>query len=152
VPNGEQCQQVHPGIPAAKPFAFNAIKLSSMWPPVCIKWNQEIGQMSDMINIPGSYRVEVSGWDLDSNFFVEKTNLVWSQNGEKKVRLRHALTEGAIIFVRLLIEVSTVNSVPVAYQVKDMQGMDCDGQCEILLTQLHPRVRESIAGKSASYK
>ena len=106
--------------------------------------------MGNPMNFPGNYRIEVSGWGLDSNFFVEKTDLIWSQSGDKKVLLHHALPEGAIIFVRLLIPESTGSSVPVAYQVGGVQPMDCNGQCGMRLTQMHPRSKESIACEVAS--
>ena len=108
--------------------------------------------MSNAITLPGSYGIEVSGWGLDSNFFVEKTELVWSQDGEKTIRLHRTLGEGAIIFVHLLIPVPTGNTAPVPYKVKGVQPMDRNGQCEIRLTQIHPRSKESIARKAASYK
>ncbi len=108
--------------------------------------------MSNATTFPEPYQVEVSGWNLVSNFFVERTELIWSQNGEKKVRLRHVLPDEAIIFVRLLIPVSTGSSGPVAYRVKSMQPMDRNGQCELLLTQILPRSKESIARNVASYK
>ena len=94
--------------------------------------------------------VLVSGWDLDERFFVEKTDLVWSQNGDKKVLLHHALPAGTIIFVRLQAPESTGSPVPVTHQVVGMQPMDCNGQCEMRLAQLRPRSKESIAGEFAS--
>ena len=54
------------------------------------------------IQFPGNYRIEVSGWGLDAHLFVEETDLLWSQSGEKQMLLHRALPEGAIIFVRLL--------------------------------------------------
>jgi len=30
-----------------------------------------------------NYRIEVSGWDLNDVFFVEKSDLLWSDGGEK---------------------------------------------------------------------
>ena len=108
----------------------------------------------DLFNSPGSYRIEVSGWGLDSDFFVEKADLVWSPGGEKRMKFRHALAEGAIVFVRLLSAESPNACVPVAHVIKEVEPMDCDGRCEMTLAQLHPRVKEackeSNRGKSAS--
>ena len=47
---------------------------------------------------------------------MEKTELLWSQTGEKHVLLYRAVHEGAMIFVRLLDADSKKGSVPVAYQ------------------------------------
>ena len=106
--------------------------------------------MDSEINLPGAYRVEVSGWGLDESFFVEQTDLHWSQHGEKKIWLHHELSEGAMVFVRLLVPESTSTSVPVTYQVSSVDPMGCNGLCEMRLTQLHPRSKESITRQVAS--
>ena len=108
--------------------------------------------MNATMQSAATYRIEVSGWGLDNNFFVERTDLICSQDGEKKVRLRRSLADGVIIFVRLLVPESTGSSLPIPYQVKGAHPMDCNGHCEIHLTRLHPRAQESIAPKTASYK
>lgn len=107
--------------------------------------------MTNTFNSPGNYRVEVSGWGLDDVFFVEKTELLWSQTGDKYVLLHRALHEGAMIFVRLLDSDSTKGSVPVAYQVNRVRAMDCNGQCEMRLQPLHPRSKAPNAEVTASY-
>ena len=107
--------------------------------------------MTDAFNFPGNYRIEVSGWGLDGSFFVEKTDLLWSQNGDKQVQLHRALGEGAIIFVRLLTSVSVDGSSPVAYQAEDIHTMDCNGRCEMRLLQLYPRSKAPRDGAAASY-
>src|SRR5664280_1765844 len=106
-----------------------------------------MGEMSDPL---GSYRVEVSGWGFDDSFFVEKTDLVWTRGGEKKLLLRQALPSGAIVFVRLTASVVSCDSVPVAYRVESVQPMNCAGQCELRLLQLHPRSKESCLDGIAS--
>jgi hypothetical protein len=101
-------------------------------------------------NLLGNYRIEVSGWGLDKNFFVEQTDLDWAQDGEKTVWLHHELPEGGVVFVRLLVPESTSTSVPVTYKVHTVSPMGCDGSCEMRLTQMHPRSKESNAGSLAS--
>src|ERR1700682_1819556 len=59
------------------------------------------------------YRVEVSGWDHDKAFFVENSELEWSEDG-KQVTLTHTLNEGAVVFLRLLQPMSAVRLNPVA--------------------------------------
>ena len=107
--------------------------------------------MTNTFNSPGNYQIEVSGWGLDNSFFVERTDLLWSQTGEKCVLLRRALSERSMIFVRLLDSDSMKGSVPVAYQVSGVRPMDCNGQCEMRLEQLHPRLKAPNTRDRASY-
>lgn len=86
-----------------------------------------------------SYRVEVSGWDSSETFFVEKTALTWSQNGEKHIILKSDLREGCVIFVRLLQTTPMVSNIPIAYQVIAVSPRDANGRSHISMTQLRPR-------------
>jgi hypothetical protein len=103
-------------------------------------------------NSPGTYRIEVSGWGLDSNFFVERTDLLWTPGDKRKVQLHRALAEGAILFIRLLVVESPYCSLPIAYRIAEVEPMDCNGRCLMTLTQLHPRAKESLREKNASKK
>ena len=97
--------------------------------------------MSENKNGPSeNYRIEVSGWGLDNTFFVEQTDLLWSEDGGKRLALRHSLVSGAMVVVRLIgNETSTVSSIPVTYQVDRVQPMGCNGLCEMDLKRLEPR-------------
>jgi hypothetical protein len=106
--------------------------------------------MGDAGSGSSEYRIEVSGWGLDDCFFVEKTDLVWTETGEKKLLLRHCLPEGAIIFVRLLGNDTALGSVPVAYQVENVQAMNRLGQCEMDLHELHPRSKPAATRPASS--
>jgi hypothetical protein len=106
--------------------------------------------MGNLLNSSGDYRIEISGWGLDNSFFVERTDLLWTAGGEKQVQLHRALTEGAIVFIRLLSSEPSRGSVPVAYRVQGVVPMDCNGRCQMTLAQLHPRSKESPAAKYAS--
>ncbi len=108
--------------------------------------------MSKSFNSPGDFRIEISGWGLDNSFFVERTDLLWTADGEKHVQLHRALQEGAIVFIRLLSSEPSSGSVPVAYRVQGVVPMDCNGRCQMRLAQLRPRSKESLAGKNASNK
>ena len=44
------------------------------------------------------YLVEVSGWDEDKAFFVENSELEWTEESGKQVTLNRGLTENAVIF------------------------------------------------------
>ena len=67
--------------------------------------------------IASTYRVEVSGWDHDKAFFVENSELEWSEDG-KQVTLTRTLNEGAVVFLRLLQPMSADRSNPVAYEAE----------------------------------
>jgi hypothetical protein len=64
------------------------------------------------------YRVEVSGWDDNKAFFVENSELEWTEDSGKQVTLNHGLSNGAVIFLRLLQPISDDRSHPVAYQAE----------------------------------
>ena len=108
--------------------------------------------MEETRELSGNYRIEASGWGLDSNFFVEKTDLIWERTGVKKLSLRHAVQEGAIIFVRLLMTEAAGGTLPIAYQVTAVRPMNCDVRCEVQLCQLHPRTKVPFQERQASYQ
>jgi hypothetical protein len=94
---------------------------------------------------PTSYRVETSGWDVDENFFVEKTELEWTQE-EKKIFLHHPVRKGALVFVRLMGIDAQDNACPVAYEAAAVTyRMQLRGY-EVLLMQMSPRMHaEAVA-------
>jgi hypothetical protein len=106
--------------------------------------------MDDTTGFSGNYRIEISGWGLNNLFFVEKTALTWTEGEEKKLHLHHALPDGAIIFVRLIAPENSYSSVPVAYQVENVQPMNPEGLCEMRLLQLHPRSKARTRNKATS--
>ena len=89
------------------------------------------------------YRVEVSGWDSQQSFFVEKSDLEWSEETGKSVILSHMLSEGSRIFVRLLQHTAPDRSDAVAYEA-DFVGRTHEGKNQFRLTQAQPRVEERI--------
>src|SRR5258708_37752082 len=108
--------------------------------------------MVDTANLSGNYRIEVSGWGLNDAFFVEKTELQWTEGADKKLLLRHAVSEGAVIFVRLVAPENSFGSVPVAYQVESVQPMNSFGlrEMRLLLLRLRPRSRAHSGREIAS--
>ena len=106
--------------------------------------------MGDSFKSRGDYAVEISGWGLDHSFFAERTDLQWTEDGEKQVHLHRALSEGATVFVRLLSSEPSCGSVPVAYQARNVVPMDRNGRCQMQLVQLHPRPRQSFPRPDAS--
>ena len=88
---------------------------------------------------PNSYRVETSGWDIDENFFVEKTELDWKQN-EKTIHLRRPVRKGTLLFVRLMGIVGQEYSVPVAYHAAAVTYRNQRRYYDVSLAQVSPRV------------
>src|SRR5258706_6484591 len=116
----------------------------------CIRSRGGTIAMDGKATTEGNYRIEVSGWDLNDFFFVEKTGFLWSEGGEKRLLLHHALSEGAVIFVRLMAPETSSGLVPVAYQVENIKPMNSTGQCETRLVQVHPRLRAHTPSNLAS--
>ena len=103
------------------------------------------------VNLDDRYRIEVSGWGFNSEFFVEQTDLFWDRSGDKKVLLHHCPAEGGVVFIRLLLQDSKNQTLPVAYQVSAVHPMDCNGQSEVRLSRVHPRNKVSQMAHPASY-
>lgn len=84
------------------------------------------------------YRVEVSGWDEEEIFFVEKSHLAWDEFAGKHVSLRHMLPDGALVFVRVLQPAGLRQTPPMAYKVEFI-GCDPDGLHQFRLSSVRPR-------------
>jgi len=84
------------------------------------------------------YRVEVSGWDASDAYFVEKTTLDWNGGDEKEINVKPSVREGAIIFVRLLQQFGTVDSLPIAYRAASVRAGE-NGRTLVKIERLHPR-------------
>jgi hypothetical protein len=89
---------------------------------------------SESISAATRYRVEVSGWDVDETFFVEKSELEWREHAMKKVLLQHRVADAGIVFVRLLQSTDMTHCHPVAYQAESLATTP-DGRFEV---RLHP--------------
>jgi hypothetical protein len=90
-----------------------------------------------------TYEVEVSGWDREQDFFVEKTTLQWIENRSRFVYVRHPISDGAVVFVRVLDGTSADTSFPIAYQVERVMPPDTRGLRRAMLQQLQPRAVRS---------
>jgi len=89
--------------------------------------------------------VEISGWDLAENFFVERTMLRRCDDGSRKVLLHTPLRVGALVFARLSDEQTADRTSPVTYQVARINAnFSVEGR-EIQLLQRHPR--QTILGE-----
>ena len=94
------------------------------------------------------YKVEISGWDSDENFFVEQTQLAWSEQNQKKIVLRHRVTSGAMIFLRLAERATLPANLPIAFRAGHIQAGLMQNTTEVQLEQLWPwqSEQESLSG------
>jgi hypothetical protein len=65
-----------------------------------------------------AYAVEVSGWDNNQDFFVEKTELHWSEQSGKHILLSRPIISGALVFLRLIDPTSIDRVHPVPYRAE----------------------------------
>jgi hypothetical protein len=97
--------------------------------------------LSARFPIAGLYRVEVSGWDKNQAFFVEKSELEWSEESGKCVALTNAVPDRAVIFLRSLQSLSADRSHPVPYEAEFM-AVTPEGQWQFRLHPVSPRPQE----------
>ena len=90
------------------------------------------------------YRVEVSGWDIAENFFVENCDLLWSEETGKRVTLQQKLQNKGIVFVRLLEPGQSEPAHPVVYEAERV-GNALNGGSQFRLSTILPRLR-GLAG------
>jgi len=89
--------------------------------------------------ITSVYSVEVSGWDSNQSFFVEKSDLEWNEETGKRVVLSRRVREGSILFVRLLQPTAQERSYPVAYVAEAGPSVAlANGQFQFRLKQILP--------------
>jgi hypothetical protein len=84
-----------------------------------------------------AYKVEVSGWDVNQEFFVERADLQWSETSGKHVLLSHPVAEGALVFLRLLQPTSFDRVHPVPYHAESV-GPTGSGRYLVGLLSAHP--------------
>jgi hypothetical protein len=82
--------------------------------------------------------VEVSGWDEDELFFVEKSELACDNLAGKSISLRRTLPNGSLVFLRLLNSHTSRSSTPIAFEAHFI-GRDARGLNQFSLLPAHPR-------------
>jgi hypothetical protein len=87
-----------------------------------------------------SYRVEVSGWDEQENFFVEKTTLDWSEANGKSIRVRSSIRVESVVFVRLIQPLGGGTGFPVPYRAVKVSGNHLTEHLTVKVEQLQPRM------------
>jgi hypothetical protein len=83
-------------------------------------------------------RVEVSGWDENQSFFVEKCDLAWDDFAEKHISLHRMLPDGAMVFIRTLQAHGLTQTPPTVYKVEFI-GCDPEGEHQFRLNEVQPR-------------
>jgi hypothetical protein len=102
--------------------------------------------LSARFSVTGLYRVEVSGWDKSRTFFVEKSELEWSEDSGKHVTLSSAVPDGSVVFLRLIQPLTTDRSQSVPYETEFL-CVTPDGQHQF---RLHPVSPRSVARGSVN--
>ena len=94
--------------------------------------------MSREMTTAEPYRVEISGWDVLDNFFVETTRLERENKETKRVRLQNAVKEGAVVFMRLLESFGEGRGLPIACSANATEKNE-NGAMWVELVRLPPR-------------
>jgi hypothetical protein len=107
---------------------------------------------SNMENQFSVYRVEISGWDLNEQFFVERAALEWGVGEQKTVLVHRRARQGALLFVRLLESSAPERSFPVAYRVREIREREGGSMYELILRQVWPAPDGKSPGGTAMFK
>jgi hypothetical protein len=86
-----------------------------------------------------SLTVEVSGWDDERHFFVEKSELEWGDAGRRTVLLRCPLHIGSMVFVRSRAPSSLRKGYPVAHRAESIEPSCEPGSFRVRLVASEPR-------------
>jgi hypothetical protein len=88
------------------------------------------------------YPIEISGWNVNGEFFVERAELRWNDLGEKRISLRETVRDGAVVFARLMSRNADSPAVPIAYQAELVPDQRSRGTIEMKLVPCQPRSSE----------
>jgi len=97
------------------------------------------------------YAVEVSGWDHNVDFFVEKTWIEEGPGGHKRVALRNRLREGSVVFIGPVDRGNHLQAFPVAYRAEQVGPLNAHGLQAVNLERLSvqnsrpKKVRDQVA-------
>jgi len=76
------------------------------------------------------YPIEVSRWDEHEDFFVERTELYWSEQSRKHILILRPIVSGALVFLRLIDPLSIDRVRPVPYRAELFETIK-GGQCRV---------------------
>jgi len=97
--------------------------------------------MTYQLDVQDRYAIEISGWNVSEDFFVEQTELAWDSSAHK-VLLKHPVREGALVFIRLAgngVDGLQSDAVPVAYEVVKANHLADQRVYEIELIRIKPK-------------
>jgi hypothetical protein len=97
------------------------------------------------------YAVEVSGWDTSETFFVEQSCLKWVADGMKEISLLRSVSEGCLLFVRLIQSVAMSDSCPIACQAIKVMAKGWDGRSIVHIKHLRPRALFRDAARDLNF-
>ena len=101
-----------------------------------------------MTDQDSAMRVEISGWDLSEQFFVERGILRSEAQEQKKLTIHRQVRVGGLVFLRLLDNTQPGMAFPVAYRVRDLRQEESPGAFEIYLRQMWPKAGAAIPGQT----
>ena len=84
------------------------------------------------------YRVELSGWDVNEEFFVERSALQWGEGELRRALIRRKVRRGALVFIRLLQDATPSRTFPVAYRARQVRESEGSDSFELTLSQVWP--------------
>ena len=97
------------------------------------------------------YRVEVSGWDQEKSYFVEKSELEWDESGEKYVTLTREIPKDSMVFVRLLQAMSQQQSFPIPY-VAELRQVAKSGERRFHLKSAHTHAKTEHGTETVKHR
>jgi hypothetical protein len=100
-----------------------------------------------LVSIPEgqmAYSVEVSGWDNNEDFFVEKTELHWSEQSGKHILLLRPVASGSLLFLRLIDPTSIDRVHPVPYRAEIFDRTE-GGQHRVRLLPARPGLAAQLS-------
>jgi hypothetical protein len=88
---------------------------------------------------PSNLPVEISGWDDEKHFFVEKSELEWGHAGCRTVLLRCPLHIGSMVFVRSRASSSPRKGYPIAHRAESIEPSPEPGAFRVRLVESEPQ-------------
>lgn len=97
--------------------------------------------MTYQLDAQDRYAIEISGWNLSEDFFVEQSELVWDARAQR-VLLNHPVREGALVFIRLNgtgVDRLQSDAIPVPYEVSKVNHLADQCVYQIDLIRMKPK-------------
>ena len=95
--------------------------------------------MASQVLLSTNLTVEVSGWDDERHFFVEKSELEWGHAGRRTVLLRCPLHIGSMVFVRSRASSSPRKGYPIAHRAEFIEPSCEPGAFRVRLVESEPK-------------